>query len=137
MTIRDFQQHTMDDVGYQLDKVLEGMSDEHFDFKVCEAAMTPAEIIEHLCEAYQAIITETMGGTHEWGSFSIEDKSPANLKAQLKTMRARARQAALDSDNPKLGHAYVTAHDAYHVGQLALIRLQTDSSWDPYSLYNH
>lgn len=137
MTIRDFQQHTIDDVGTQVTKVFEGLSEEHYDFKLCDAAFTPREIMEHLCECYQAMITESMGGTHEWGSFSLDDKSVANLHTQFATLRGRARQAALDADNPKLGHAYIVAHDAYHVGQMALIRLQTDPTWDPLSIYSH
>ncbi|MFN8221317.1 MAG: hypothetical protein U0S12_14440 [Fimbriimonadales bacterium] len=137
MTIKDHLEHCIDDVGMQLGKVYEGLDEAHYDHRVCPQAMSPREILEHLCECYTAVITETSGGTHEWGSFSIEDKSAANLKAKLSELRGQAKRAALAASDPKIGHAYIVSHDAYHVGQMALVRLNTDPNWNPYSLYGH
>ena len=127
-------------MSYQLDKVLTGVSDADLDFKIAPTAMSIREIVEHLCEVYTAVETMSKGGEHAWGTFSIEDKSWANLTAQYKSLRAKALAIAhAASDDKAINSAsdFLVGHDYYHIGQLASLRLATDSTWDPYSIYNH
>lgn len=122
----------------QLEQSFAGISEADFDKKITEQGMSAREILEHLCECYQAVITDTAGGKHEWGTFTVEDKSIANLTAQFNALRAKAVAAALDQDEEQAamyGFNYIALHDAYHVGQLALIRMATDPNWNPYSIY--
>ena len=138
MTASELMAFELDQVGNQLNKVFEGIQEGHQDHKVCDKSMTPKETLEHLCECYQAFITESQGGTHDWGSFSIEDKSWENLWSQFTSTRERAVRTAKGSDETRVlrsAFSYMVAHDAYHVGQMAACRIDTDPSWDAYSIY--
>lgn len=140
MTALELTQYQLEDASFQLEKCLEPMTDAQLDTKASPEGMTPRDIVEHLCEAYEAYVDSVEGREHEWGSFSIEDKSKENLLQTFREMRSRAVQAAMDrSDEKDLKNAYafLTAHDAYHVGQLCLVNLATNPDWDPYSIYNH
>jgi hypothetical protein len=140
MTANELLNKQLEDCSYQLDKVLEGVAEKDLDFKVTPTAMTIRELVEHLCEVYTAVEEETRGASHSWGSFSIEDKSWQNLKAQLSALRSRALQIVRDAQEDKAllsGSAFLVAHDYYHVGQLATLRLATNPEWDAYSIYNH
>ena len=137
MTATELIAFQLDDVGNQLKKVLDGM-EKHKNHKVCDKSMSPAETIEHLCECYQAFTTESQGGTHEWGSFFLSDKSWESLTSQFTSMRDRAVRLAKASEETRVlraASAYMVAHDAYHVGQLASCRIDADEAWDPYSIY--
>ena len=137
MTARDLIEHEIDHIGFQLTKSFEGMQEKDLDTRCCPSGMTAREIMEHLCEVYVAADKICAGGQHEWGSYSIDDKSWDNLQSQFKALRAKAKAAALSGSDEAItaGHDYIVAHDAYHVGQMALIRMETDKGWDPYSLY--
>jgi hypothetical protein len=138
MTAKELLQKQLDDAGYQLAKVIEGLPEELMDGRSCPSAMTPRDSLAHLCEAYQAAISGTQGVKHEWGTFKIEDTSTANLIKVFNEMRARAVEAVLASDDPKWlwgAHLYMVAHDYYHVGQLASLRVDQTPTWDPYSIY--
>ena len=102
--------------------------------------MTARETLEHLCEVYQATVTESKGEKHPWGTYSIEDKSWSNLSSTMDRMRAQAvSDVTASEDDAALKSAvqFIVLHDAYHVGQLSLIRLEAEPSWDPYSIYEH
>lgn len=137
MTLSEYVRHEVDNVGFQLEKCLEGVREEDLGQKVCDQAMTLPDMVEHLCEVYQAVVTEAGGGKHEWGSFSIQDKSWTNLLSTFGTMRTAACDAVVSDDEEKAKHAhdFIVAHDAYHVGQIALLRLKTNPDWNPYSIY--
>jgi len=58
--------------------------------------------------------------------------------AYAATMALRAEAVALAMTSEEAAKAsldYVVIHDAYHVGQMALLRLEQEPGWDPYSLY--
>jgi uncharacterized damage-inducible protein DinB len=138
MTGAELIAHQLDTTGHQLTRVFEGIKEEHQDYKACSKAMTPKETLEHLCECYQAFLTESQGGSYEWGSFSIADKSWENLLSQFNSLRGRAVQLAKGSQETRVlrsASAYMVLHDAYHVGQMASCRIETDADWDPYSIY--
>lgn len=139
MTAAELLRYQLDDVGFQLTKCFEPMGDAQLDTKLSKQGMTPRETIEHLCEAYEACLSGFEGKKWEWGAYSIEDKSKENLIETLRQTRERAVAAATSGEGDKRlkeGHAYILAHDAYHVGQLCLINLMTMPDWDPYSIYN-
>ena len=138
MTATELVRFQLDDAGYQLNSCLEPMTEEQLDTKVTPKSLTPREVVEHLCEAYLAFIAEMEGQKHEWGSFSISDKSKQNLVETFHEIRGRATTAACAGDDEKRlksAYLYLTAHDTYHVWQLCLVHLNTNPDWDPYSIY--
>ena len=136
MTVKELLQHQFDDAGYQLDKVFEGV-DESLDFKLTEKGMSPREIAAHLAECYTAVITEAAGGKHNWGSFQPSTTEWPALLTEMKELRSKATVAVLEKEGwESHANAFITAHDYYHVGQLASIRLTRDSDWDAYSIYS-
>jgi len=138
MTSQAFLIYATDHIGGQLKAASDGIPDEVQDKKLCEGGMSPREILEHLCEVYQAVLTEAAGGKHDWGTFAVADKSWLHLNATLWSMRGKAVAAVTAEETDalaKIGCDYIITHDAYHVGQLALIRIQHESGWDPYSIY--
>lgn len=140
MTARDFVQYQSEDAGYQLAQVLQGWPSDSFGAKLTPDGMSAAEALEHLSEAYEALIAHNEGRKHEWGSFTIQDKSRSSLLEIWKAKREEALGGALadgGEDALKNAHAYVIAHDYYHVGQLCALRLHLDPSFDAYSIYRH
>lgn len=107
------------------------MSDAQLDTRAAQS--TPRATIAHLCECYEAYLAHLSGTPWEWGSYSAD----ATLDTLWQT-RAKAVEAACSAgtdDALRTAHAYIVAHDAYHVGQLCLVHLQTNPDWDPYSIY--
>ncbi|HRK21828.1 MAG TPA: DinB family protein [Fimbriimonadaceae bacterium] len=140
MTTLEFVQHQLKDGRFQIDKVFEGLTDEDFDHRIAPQAMSPREILEHLCECHQACLDALQGKSFNWGSYSLPDKSAPALFKTFNDLRAQAELAIAADPNEttfKKASEYLVAHDAYHVGQMALVRLGLDAAWDPYSIYNH
>ncbi|MDR3692396.1 MAG: DinB family protein [Fimbriimonas sp.] len=140
MTARALLDKQIDDVTYQLTMVLEGVDEAHLDHKVVPTAMSIREQVEHLCEVYTALEEMSRGVSHEWGTYKVEDTSWPSLTALFKDLRAKAIVIVQTSDDEKTimeGSGFIVNHDAYHVGQIALIRIAVDPSWNPYSIYNH
>ena len=140
MTAIELLTYQLDDVGFQISKVLEGVKESDLDFKPVPTAMSIREQIEHLCEVYTAVEEESRGVEHAWGQFSVADKSWGNLTVVFASLRAKAVEVV---SVPKDEKAYIAAsgfmvgHEYYHIGQLASLRIATDPSWDPYSIYRH
>lgn len=135
----DFVREQLDDSGYQLSKVFEGISGEQWGAKVTDESMSPRETVAHLCECYVAVQAGLEGQEHSWGTYTIPEMSDDALPTFLAESRQKAVNAIVSSSNPKapsLASAYVTLHDAYHVGQLVTLRLGF-GGFDPYSIYNH
>lgn len=137
MTAQDLLRSQIEDSGKQLTAVLAGLTEGQADFKAVPSAMTPRELLIHLCEAYQAAITELAGGKHEWGSYAPPSTDWLPLVDTFQGLRSEAARAALSEDDHglKTGSAYIVAHDYYHVGQLCQARIALDPNWDPYSIY--
>jgi len=140
MTANELLNKQLKDVSFQLEKVLSGVTEDALDFKIAPSAMTIRQLVEHLCEVYTALEAESRGASHSWGTFRVEDKSWSNLTTQFTSLRSKAIEIASAAEDDKAllsASAYIVAHDFYHVGQIATLRLATDSTWDPYSIYNH
>lgn len=128
----------IDDAGYQLDKVLEGMSDELFETKLVPSSMSPKEIVAHLYECYVAFLSKAEGKDHLWGEYKVPDEVAASPCTPAFAKRAEAVKVALETDDlalQKVAMDYIALHDAYHIGQMASLRLEREEGWNPYSLY--
>ena len=140
MTANELLKFQLDDVTYQLEKVLGGVQESTIDFKVAPTALSIREQVEHLCEVYTAVEEGSRGVDHAWGEFSIEDKSWSNLTTQFNTLRAQAIGIVADAEDTSTitqSSGFMVGHEYYHIGQLATLRIATDPAWDPYSIYRH
>lgn len=138
MTTLEFAKKQSDSVSYMLQKAYEGAGDSVLDIKISEHAMTPREVAAHLGECYQAVLTETSGGKHEWGSFKPATTEWPALFEETMLLRSKAVEACEKEGGDQGAQRisdYIVTHDNYHVGQLCLARLQGDPSWDPYGIY--
>lgn len=135
MTANELLTHQFDDAGYQLAKVFEGI-DDSLDFRLIENGMTPRETVAHLGECYTALLNETQGVKHQWGSYAPSTTEWPALWEEVQSLRRKAFAAALEKEDWE-GHAsdYGPAHDYYHVGTMVQIRLARQPDWDAYSIY--
>ncbi len=139
MTARELLQGQLEETGYQLEACFAGLDGASWDAKDPDTAMSPRETALHLAEAYRAYTTHMDGGKHEWGSYRLEDSSLEGVLANWRKEREEATARALASDTDesyRLAQDYILLHDAYHVGQLATLRIRL-GGWDPYSIYRH
>lgn len=139
MDTKDLLKYQLETSANQVDKVLEGLSEDKYDGKLRDDCMSPRETIAHLTECYIAAKTDLDGGKHEWGSYVPDDKDLGAMKAKMQEERSRVIEAILASDSEKVGEVatqYLLLHDAYHVGQLATYRMGVDTDWDAYSIYS-
>lgn len=138
MNAKELLRQQLDDAGYQISQVLKDLPDFALDHKVTPHAMSPREIVEHLAEAYEALRAHLEGRKHAWGTFRLPDHRWDAMLAEMAAIRGRSVEATLASDDPEAltaASAYITSHDAYHVGQLVLLRLELTPDWDVHSIY--
>lgn len=136
MEAKELLRHQISDAGYQLNKVFEGV-DSSLDFKLTPASMSPRETAIHLAECYTAALAEANGGKHEWGTYKPKSDDFQAIWAEMQELRAKASAAMMEATGQEThANAFIVAHDYYHVGQMAQLRLQREPSWDPYSIYN-
>lgn len=125
--------------GNQLSRAFEGLTPELWDTSLDPATMSPRVQVAHLAECYQAVLEKAAGREHAWGTMTIATENPEQLLAEWRTLRDRAVTAVLDpsasTELKAVGVDFILLHDAYHVGQLAMIRVARDPSFDPYSIY--
>jgi hypothetical protein len=138
MTALELLGYECDQTRDQIHRCLEGMDEKAMDTPCTEGGMTPREMLEHMCEAYQALITTQAGGKHDWGSYSIADKSTANIRKTFDDLRAKAVETVLadgSDDQMKHGYDFIVGHDNYHVAQLVHSRLKAQPDWNSYAIY--
>ncbi|HRI43202.1 MAG TPA: DinB family protein [Fimbriimonadaceae bacterium] len=126
----------LDESRFQLEKVLEGLSDDAWTAKPTPS-FSPAQTVEHLCEVYTAYKKHVQGEPHEWGSYNSGETTREGVTALMWRLRGEACEAAL-AGNEEAGRSaidYIVMHDAYHVGQLVTVRLALDPEWNAYSIY--
>jgi uncharacterized damage-inducible protein DinB len=137
MASKDLLIKTLDDASYQLEQVFKDMPASAWNDRLTEHARTPQDTLSHLAESYIAYGKQLQGISHEWGSFKLEGAPQEQLEAWRKH-RQEAVEAAVNSGKEGSDDAameYLALHEAYHVGQLCLLRLKHEPSWDPYSIY--
>lgn len=138
MEAKELVSKAMETSGRQIEKAYEGLPETDYDKKICESAMTPREMLEHLCECYHNAVPYADGVEPDWGNYSIADKSTANLWAVYAEIRKAAMEKALTLDGPKLveiAMGFIALHDTYHVGQLCQLRIHLDPNWNAYAIY--
>lgn len=138
MTASELIRHQIDDVGFQLSKVFEGIPASGQDSKAIPSVMSPREMLAHLTEAYLAFDAHGRGEEFQWGSFKPADPSWEGLYAEFEAARNTAAARATSSDDEKTlksAHDYLVGHDAYHVGQMVSCRIAMDPEWNFYGIY--
>jgi hypothetical protein len=106
--------------------------------KPTERGMSPMEALAHLAEVYQFVITVSQGGEHEWGTYTPPDTSLEGMLQSMQALRAKAVSLCLSREDfnlQRMATDYILLHDSYHVGQLSLVRMATDPTWDTYAIY--
>ena len=124
------------DSGYQVSQVFAGLAEDHFEVRLSAATMSARETILHLSECYVAAAEAAQSVKHEWGTFvSVHSTAETQLGAMME-LRACAVEALLLEAEKNVHNIteYILLHDAYHVGQIAAIRLLL-GGWEPYSIY--
>lgn len=140
MNSRDLILSGLAKVNVQVERVFEGLPVSSWNARVSEEAMSPLETVEHLCHVIFAFTTEvTTGEPFDWEQdFATGISDPLDLWDRFVADRARAVSMVSSSeDDVAFAHAfdYIILHEAYHVGQIALLRISTEPDWNPYSLY--
>ncbi len=126
------------DAGFQLEQVFLGMPEAAVDRKLSPNGMSPREILQHLTECYLAFQEESRGEKHDWGTYKAPDTAWEALHRSWAEARAESARIAQETDDPNLQAKAIellALHDAYHVGQLSLIRLDVEPDWNMYSIY--
>jgi uncharacterized damage-inducible protein DinB len=135
MDISSLLKKQIEETGYQLTKVLEDLTPEQWDAKL-GASMSPRETMTHLADCYKAVMAKVEGGEPAWGTTELPSDFDV-ARAEMMQMRGLATQAVLGLDAEQAAEMAtdcMVLHDAYHVGQLAALRLHL-GGWDAYAIY--
>jgi hypothetical protein len=137
MSGKGFADLMMDESGFQFKACLNGVSEQDFVAKPLEEMMSIREILEHHTECCIAVQKDFNGQKFKWGTFKFPEGSVEELVMLYEVERARAVALAIDNFDIKPNYAkdYIIAHEFYHVGQLAAIRIALKNGWEPYSIY--
>lgn len=137
MTARELALKGLKDAENQVLQAIVGLDSEAAETKANPQGMTIREQIAHLAEGAVATLAAFEGGKHEWGSWVPADRSWDGVKREWRALRAAAVEKLPENDEALWSaHEFLTAHDYYHVGQIAAARLVIHPEWDTYSLYN-
>lgn len=137
MTAKEFLGEQLADAHMQVNKVFEGISSDGWERRAVSVAMTPRQTLAHLCECCEAFLSEDPS-SYEWGSFDYEDMNNDDLMSEYGELRSQVVAKVENAENDdvlKGASAYITMHEAYHVGQMATLRLTLDPEWNAYSIY--
>ncbi len=137
MTAAELLKKQVEESGFMLTQVFEGVTEETADAKNANL-MTPRETALHLCECYLMLETRVRGEEYKWGTFAPSGTTWSEIQSELFQIRGRAAEAALTKgDDQSLWrlNGIIVGHDQYHVGQMCAIRLASDPDWNAYSIY--
>lgn len=143
MAIQTFLISALHESLFQVRQVLAGLPEDAWDDRLVPVAMSPRETVEHLCHVTHAFLETAKNGSFSWETpYSTGLTEAEDLMNRLVEMRAEAEAIVQNAsaDDGKIfavAQAFLTQHDAYHVGQLAQFRLNRNDGWDPYSIYPH
>lgn len=138
MNASELLDHALKSSGFQVTRVFEGIPESLQDAKLGPEAMSPRETLIHLTECYHAVQAALEDKPYEWGSYAPPSQEWAALVATFVSCREQAAAATLASGNPsapKVAMDYMVQHDAYHVGQIAQLRIHQEPGWNAYSIY--
>lgn len=131
-------QYQLDAAAAQIRSVFDGLPESLWTVPTGAAGMTPLEIVTHLTDCYVAAQAVCRGEKYEWGSFVMPKVGTEEMIGVLMSERDKASTALLaigDESAYKNLTQYIVLHDAYHVGQVAALRVARNPEWDPYSMY--
>ncbi len=137
MTAKELITAQLDDTKLQVSKVFEGIPEDGWDQSSNPQAMSPRQTLGHLTECCMAMLAEDPH-TYEWGSFDASGLSHQELMAKYNDLRAQCVQKCTESSEDEVINSasnFIALHEAYHVGQLATLRLALDPDWNAYSIY--
>jgi hypothetical protein len=130
-------QRGIDESEGQLRRTLAGLTNATIEFRPHPSAMALGEHLVHLIESYIAVQAENRGETHEWGSFHTDLKDFDELVAELFVQRKLAVDTLTKAEAILVNGLFFFAHhDAYHIGQLCLLRQAFDKNWSSFSIYS-
>lgn len=138
MDLKEALTYQLESSAFQVDKVLEGLPADKWEAKLRDDSMSPREAVAHLTECYVASQKEMRGEEHNWGTFAPQATTPDGLLKEMQDERAKAWEAIVSQPGEKAVKAatqFIVLHDAYHVGQLATLRISLDPEWNAYSIY--
>lgn len=127
-----------EDSCFQLEKVIDGLTEAEIDVKPLPTLMSVRETVVHITECCVAAKKHLVGQTHDWGTYKPEDPSWDGLTTELWAQLTQATEAILATDDESLVIGtlpYLAPHTYYHVGQIAAIRLALNPEWNSYSIY--
>ena len=137
MTAKEFMVAQLADTHLQVTAVYEGLANADWDKKSNPAAMSARETLGHLNECCHAFLSEDPH-KYAWGSYKMGDKPNEDLMAEFNQLRSKCVDKLSDSNDDEVvkgAGTYLALHEAYHVGQLATLRLSLDPEWNAYSIY--
>lgn len=138
MTAQEFLIQQIEFTAKQVEKSVAGLDESQFDAKANEHGMTIRDMLEHLCETYTAFLKKSDGQPHEWGSYSLSDKSSTNLISNYRALRTQAAkriEQGIPDEMLLIAFEFMPQHDSYHIGQICAARFVFDPQFDPYSIY--
>jgi hypothetical protein len=137
MTVAQFLECQLNEVGSMLAAVLEDIPERIVDSKVSKCSMSIRSQVLHLCEAYAAVVVVADGGKFQWGVSQFPQTSWEGIKDELFRRRATAVERVLDGTDKAahIGAEYLGSHDNYHIGQMVTARWTFQPEWDPYTIY--
>jgi len=133
-------------------KHLHGVRNEQWDWKPSPQCNSIREILAHMVANDRSLI-ETLSADSTIDCGSVEERDIAKLLEMLSKsheslcafLRLRHANTPLDTEVPFFGRtekletamSWISFEDYYHAGQIALIRVATDPSWENYvSIYD-
>lgn len=128
----------IDQSGNQIRQTYRGLNPCHADASLAPGAMTFLQTLDHLSECCLALSRSVDGEAHAWGSFRSEAEGLEGKMAEFWALREEGVAKALaEGSESALRHAldFIALHEAYHVGQLALLRSRLEPDWDFYAIY--
>ena len=139
MSAPAFLIHSLDSAAKQVHAVFTGINGDLWNHQVVPEAMSPIQTATHLAHCYTAFLAEAAGEHWDWSKpFELGTSEPGEALNKMNSLRNEAIDVLKStSDEAVITKAvdFLLMHDCYHVGQMAIFRMNTDPSWDPYSLY--
>lgn len=137
MTGKEFAETLLEESDYQFMACINGLTEDQFTSKPVDHIMSARECLEHMTECCIAAMAHAKGDKHDWGTYKFPEGTMAELVELFKGERAKAAACALENFEEKsfLAKDFLIAHEFYHIGQMAAVRLALDPEWNMYSIY--
>ncbi len=140
MTASELMQAQIDMLTAQVEACYAGLGKNDFDREILPQMMRPSRMLDHLAECVHAFLAKKDGADYDqWGVTGLTGTLEERM-ATYRELREQAKAGIAGREDEKALIAasdFLTAHDAYHVGQLVTMRLTIDPEWNAYSIYGH